>query len=282
MLIMILLLRLLLGRVLTEDLLHLVGKILNTELALEADLEHQGVEDGVFHGADVEVEHLQVEALQHGDEPDGLSSGDAAAAGERAQQDVGAGDLGLDVGHGGVAAGGELLDHDRRRRGGNGGEEVGARAGRGAGATRKEAVAAAAAAPFLPGLQRLQHLLQLLDELDGAADDGCLVAALDVETGRQGPEHLEMLVHLTPPVALHRDVGHNVIDRRLLVGRPPPDACIIQHSYSRRGHHAYIYTHACMTRRQRASRSLIDWKVHLHDLPVARRDPEPRIERSAS
>jgi len=85
-------------------------------------LEDEGVEDGVFHGANVEVEHLQVEALEHGDHPDGLP-GDAA--GERAQQDVGAGDLGLDVGHGRVAARGELLDHRRRcdwrRRGGHGG-----------------------------------------------------------------------------------------------------------------------------------------------------------------
>ena len=85
---------------------------------------------------------------------------------------------------------------------------MGARAGRGAGATTSTTDEAAAAAPLLPGLQRLQHLLQLLDELDGAADDGGLVAALDVEAGRQGPEHLEVLVHLPPPVALHRDVGH--------------------------------------------------------------------------
>ena len=77
-----------------------------------ACLEDEGVEDGVFHGADVEVEHLEVERLEQGDHPGGLAG---RAAGERAQQDVGAGDPGLHVGRGGVAAGGELLD--RRQQG---------------------------------------------------------------------------------------------------------------------------------------------------------------------
>ena len=34
----------------------------------------------------------------------------------------------------------------------------------------------------------------------------------DVECGRERAEHLEVVVHLPPPVALHGDVRHNLIN----------------------------------------------------------------------
>ncbi|EEE64926.1 hypothetical protein OsJ_19786 [Oryza sativa Japonica Group] len=86
-----------------EGLVDLHGKVVDAEVAVEADLEDEGVEDGVVHGGDVEMEHLEMEALEKGDDPDGRG-----APRERAKKHVGAGDPSLHVGHGGVAAGGEL------------------------------------------------------------------------------------------------------------------------------------------------------------------------------
>ncbi|EEC79811.1 hypothetical protein OsI_21250 [Oryza sativa Indica Group] len=54
-----------------EGLVDLHGKVVDAEVAVEADLEDEGVEDGVVHGGDVEMEHLEMEALEKGDDPDG-------------------------------------------------------------------------------------------------------------------------------------------------------------------------------------------------------------------
>ena len=193
-------------------------------MKLITDLEDEGVEDGVVHGADVDLEHLEVEALEQRDDLGGLA-GDSS--GEGAEQHVGAGDPGLDVGGRGVAAGGELLDGagsvGRRNaaaaiaaavaaggdvEGGGASAGAGGRGAAGEEGARAGAGRGAAQAPLLLGLERLQHGVQLPDELDGAADDGRLVDALDVEGRREGPEHLQVVVHLPPPVPLHRDVRH--------------------------------------------------------------------------
>ena len=70
-------------------------------------LDDEGVEHGVFHAADVEVEDFERLPLEDGDDLDHLTRD---ALGERPQKHVGAGKLGLDIRDGGVAAGAELLD----------------------------------------------------------------------------------------------------------------------------------------------------------------------------
>lgn len=76
-------------------------------------LYDEGVEDGVLHCTDVKVEDLEGELLEQGYYPRCLA-GDAF--GQRPQNHVGAGDLDLDVGHRGTAAGAEF-----QRPGGGGG-----------------------------------------------------------------------------------------------------------------------------------------------------------------
>uniref|UniRef100_A0A0A9DE44 Uncharacterized protein n=1 Tax=Arundo donax TaxID=35708 RepID=A0A0A9DE44_ARUDO len=74
-------------------------------------------------------------------------------------------------------------------------------------------------------LEGLQLLLELLHEIDGAADDGRLVAPVDVRLRHERPEHGEVLVHLAPAVALDGNVGHPLALQVLPVlhaPHPPP------------------------------------------------------------
>lgn len=180
------------------------------------------MEHGVFQGADVEMEDLEVQGLEQAHHFRGLARGSPAR--ERPQQQVGPRDPRLHLRRRRAAARRQLprlLLVDAAAAagvGGGGGGAAGAggggvgvvggegaRAWGGWGAAGMKIVVEAAA---LVCLECFEEDVELADEVDGAADDGGLVAALHVQRRRQGTQRLEVLVHLPPPVPLHRDVRH--------------------------------------------------------------------------
>lgn len=141
-------------------------------------LDDEGVENSVFHAADVEVEDLEGLALQNAYDPDHLARDPPR---QRPQQHVGARQLGLDVRHRRVAAGAQLLDDAEAAA-----AVRGAAARRGARRRREllsvpqllrpRAGTGAQALALLLRLQRLHQLLQLFDELYRSPYDRSLVS----------------------------------------------------------------------------------------------------------